>query len=101
MGSPPPVDQPAPDTSTSTTSSFAQPTAPVSSLCAFTVPKLPAFKPGFSLPTGALAIPPSLPLPKIPFGISCSQNNPQNASKDVPYGGGRTPNADPSPDLDE
>lgn len=101
MGSPPPVNNPPPDTSTTSQDKFATPGPPVASLCGFTVPSLPNFSPGFSLPTDALGIPPQLPIPKLPFGIDCGSHNPQDASKGVAYGGGRTPNADPSPDLDE
>lgn len=100
MGSPPPVDEPAPQPASADPFGSAS-GPPVSSLCAFAVPKLPNFSPGFSLPTGALAFPPALPLPKLPFGIDCSQNNPQDVSSGLAYGGGRESNADPSPDLDE
>lgn len=98
MGSPPPPDLPPPDTTTHT---LATPGPPVSALCGFVLPTLPNFLPGFSLPLDALSFPPPLPLPKLPLSIDCSQNNPQDVSSGLEYGGGRMSNADPSPDLDE
>lgn len=96
MGVAPPPDNPPPGP---VNAGFA-PGPPVGSLCGFTIPTI-RFKLGFNLPSGAFAFPPKLPIPKLPLGINCAQNNPADVSSGQPFGGGRTSNADPDPDLQE
>jgi hypothetical protein len=96
MGQAPPPNLPPPEP----TPGFAAPTETASSLCAFKLPLIPNFLPSFSFPLSGL-LPTLPPLPKLPLSINCAQNNPQDVSSGLPYGGGRTSNADPSPDLNE
>jgi hypothetical protein len=90
----PPVDLPPP-TDAPINPGLA-PSPPAASLCGFSLPKS-LFKFGFKLP--ALAFPPAIPTPYLALGLNCSLSNPLDVSAGLRYGGGRTPNADPDPDL--
>lgn len=62
--------------------------------------KLPTFKFGFVLPT--FKFPPfDIPIPRFRLAISCDLSQPIDVSAGLDFGGGRTPNGDPSPDDDE
>jgi hypothetical protein len=96
MGSPPPQDFDPP----SATAGLDFPPSPKASLCGFAL-GLPRFTFGFKLPS--IKFPPPIPLPFIAFKLSCDPKNPIDvtAGLALPFGGGRTPNNDPDPDLDE
>jgi hypothetical protein len=98
----PPTAGPPPGPATSPVTAGLAPSPTAASLCGFALPSL-RFKFGFVLP--ALPALPKLPSIHLPLGLNCSQNNPlavaQSGGKPLPYGGGRTPNADPDPDYVE
>ena len=103
MGSPPPIDFPTPSGNplgTGVTASLDFPPSPAASICGFSL-GLPRFKFGFVLPS--IAFPPQIPLPYIAFKLTCSLPNPIDVTTGLkaPFGGGRSYNADPSPDLME
>lgn len=73
------------------------PSAPVASLCGFTLPVL-RFVLGFRAPP--FKFPPDLPIPFPSLGLNCSLDNPLSVSSGVPAGGGRKPNVPRDPDHD-
>jgi hypothetical protein len=95
MGSPPPKDF-AP----SAGASLDFPPSPTATPCGFKI-GLPRFAFGFRLPP--LPLIPQLPNVFIALVLSCDPRNPVDivAGANLPFGGGRTPNTDPDPDLDE
>ncbi len=72
------------------------PPSPGASVCGFSI-GLPRFSFGFLLPT--IPFPPSIPLPFFGFRLTCDPSKPIDvtAGLNLPFGGGRTPNGDPSP----
>ena len=96
MGSPPPKDFPPPTAD----AALDFPPSPTATPCGFKL-GVPRFSFGFKLPT--IKFPPTLPFPFVALVLSCDPRNPVDvvASANLPFGGGRTPNAEPDPDLDE
>lgn len=70
------------------------------STCSFSLglPKF-AFVFGFNPPP--FAFPPKLPGLNLAFSLSCDLSKPVDVTAKLEYGGGRTSNAPPDPDLDE
>jgi hypothetical protein len=62
--------------------------------------KLPNFTFGLKIPPFP-PFPPPIPFPRFRLAISCDLSNPVDVSASIEPGGGRTSNADPSPDDDE
>jgi hypothetical protein len=93
--------QPAGAAPTGATASLDFPPSPsASSLCGFKFPPTVALKFSFKLPPLATLSPfPPLPSVHVGLALNCQASNPLDVAKDVPYGGGRQPNAPPDPDL--
>jgi|SRR6267378_2667040 len=96
MGSPPPENFSPP----SANAAIDFPPSPTASPCGFQI-GIPRFAFGFKLPV--FGFPPSIPRPFIAFALSCKLPNPVDitAGANLPFGGGRTPNTEPDPDLNE
>lgn len=99
MGSPPPVDFPAPSDDVNAGLDF--PPSPTASVCGFAL-GLPRFILGLPV-LPSLGFPPAIPLPFLSFALTCKFPNPVDvtAGLALPFGGGRTYNADPDPDLND
>lgn len=76
------------------------PPSPKASICGFSL-GLPRFSFSFFLPS--IPFPPPLPSFFISFKLTCDPTHPVDvtAGLNLPFGGGRTMNADPDPDLDD
>lgn len=103
MGFAPPFNYPTPSTNTLGTGVSASldfPPSPKASICGFSIGP-PRFKFGFILPM--IAFPPQIPIPYIAFKLVCALPNPIDVSAGLkaPFGGGRSYNAEPDPDLME
>lgn len=99
MGSPPPVNFPQPlGAGAGASVSLDFPPSPTASICGFSL-GIPRFKIGFVLPSIALPF----VIPYISFKLVCKLPNPVDISAGLnsPFGGGRTFNADPNPDLND
>lgn len=70
----------------------------VADVCGLVI-KIPTFSFGFVLPP--IPALPELPIPFFGFELSCDPRNPINVTAGLDYGGGRIPNYDPNPDLDD
>jgi hypothetical protein len=100
MGSPPPQDYPP---SVSADASLDFPPGPTATICGYSL-ALPRFKFGLSLFIKLpFAFPPAIPFPFLAFKLSCDPSNPVDITAGLkqPFGGGRTYNAPPDPDLDD
>ena len=84
--------------SASASASLDFPPSPKASVCGFSL-GLPRFKFGFKLVIPGF--PPTLPFPFISLKLSCDLSNPVDITAGLksPFGGGRTPNGEPDPDL--
>jgi hypothetical protein len=69
------------------------------SCCGFTLDLSISFAIDFHLPSFGFDL--SLILPYLGFSLSCDPSKPANLTIGVPYGGGRAPNNEPDPDLNE
>jgi hypothetical protein len=72
------------------------PAPSAASLCGFQFPPTLFFKFGFTLPPL-----PQLPIPHLSLGLNCNLSNPLSVNAGLTYGGGRTSNAPPDPDMQE
>lgn len=97
MGTPPQPAGPAPTAGGPSVDFPPSPSA--QDLCGFKFPPGLNFTLGFSLPTGGIAFPPKIQLPHLGLALNCQSSNPLAVNANVPYGGGRKPNAPPDPDL--
>lgn len=93
------MSAPVPDASPVDVSPDAgfEPSAPVASLCGFT---LPVLRYALNFRARIPNFPPTLPIPFPSLGLNCSLDNPIDVSTGVPVGGGRKPNVPKDPDHD-
>ena len=75
------------------------PKSPDAQICGFSL-ALPRFSLGLNVDPGLLLPLPPLPTFHLSFALSCDPSHPVDLTGGVEFGGGRTPNNDPSPDLE-